>query len=159
MKRKYTDFSLCYYSLAISYFMMWTPFCAQKANYEHAIQCKDTIACPYCGLCNPDKVISIPDDSPPARRSTAHTVSSRFLSLESTEGPTARQDAIARAQKEERPHAGSLIHSTRPKSSVATKGKLISVRRTFAVNIHLHVGDLLDPELMIYEDWQTIRES
>ena len=35
---------------------VWTPFCRRRQNYEHAIDSKDDLSCPYCGQANPNRI-------------------------------------------------------------------------------------------------------
>jgi hypothetical protein len=137
---------------------MWKPYCSQRANYSHEVECLDAIACPYCGLANPAHVITIPD-SPPARQSTSHHISPRFEILNPASSNFARQNAIKKHQQEDRPNAGSLIHSSRPKTTLIPKSKLAAIQRKFPVYFHLYLGYLDDPDLKVYSDWQLIRMS
>lgn len=69
----------------------WTPFCRQKEQFEHAVHCSDDIACPYCGMKNPNistsqDIIFLPQTPPPSfgKRNTPIEISSSPPAHQST---------------------------------------------------------------------------
>jgi hypothetical protein len=141
----------------------WTPFCPKKAGIEHAVHCRDDLACSYCGKANPNPTIaqsahSVPEvvdlrDSPPARKSE-HS-QSRFSML-STASNTARQQSITRTRAvEDRPHAGTTILSARPK--LGTKSLENLTAKKHRVLVHIYTAELQDENLQTYGDWCSIR--
>lgn len=143
----------------------WTPFCKKRQDYEHEIHCKDDISCSYCGMANPrfldesprsatvsPEVILI-ESSPPAHQSSS---TQRFSQLDKS-SEIARQQSITRSKQKkiERPHAGSLALSARPKPSKTSRSQLIS--QTFAVNIYTYYGIIYDIDLHLCHEWTPIR--
>jgi len=144
----------------------WTPYCSKKRDYEHAAHCIDDISCSYCGMANPEfldpssppeadrEIIEI-SSSPPAQQSQS---THRFQQLDKS-SEIARQQSIARTQtqqkKQERPHAGSLALSARPKLPQNRQSQLIS--QTFAVNIYAFWGTIYDIDLHLCHDWTSLR--
>jgi hypothetical protein len=138
---------------------MWTPYCPKKANFHHDTRCLKDAACPYCGQPNPnsldsDEVIVIPD-SPPARQTLSQAIS------QPGPGNISRQKAIQETQnkRQEQLHAGSVVHSARPKTTTLTKGnRLMSVKKFFRLIVSIFIGNLENPKLRIYENWRSIRK-
>ena len=93
------------------------------------------------------------ESSPVAHQSTS---THRFQQLDKS-SEIARQQSIARTQqkKSERPHAGSLALSSRPKLPQNSRSQLIS--QTFAVNIYAFYGTIYDIDLHLCHDWTPIR--
>ena len=121
----------------------WHSFCKQKSNYEHTVQCNETISCSWCDLLNSwflDKslffssslkaVISI--DSSSLTQQIAST--SQFLQLDKT-SKTAHQQSIAQThqKKQEKSHAESCMLFICSKLSKNTQSQLIS--EIFSVHI------------------------
>jgi hypothetical protein len=97
---------------------MWTTaFYKQKANFEHAIRCKDDIAYPHCGQANPkhqDLMIFSSDSlSPPAMQTTLHYNPPVLSELDMEASSKACQNAIAYLPKPliSCPDIGSTIQS------------------------------------------------
>ena len=71
----------------------------------------------------------------------------------------AHQQSIVKTQaqrkRQERPHAGSLALSSRPKLPQNRQSQLIS--QTFAVNIYAFYGTIYDIDLHLCHDWTPIR--
>ena len=164
--------------------MPWTPFCTQRPGYNHDIQSANDLACPYCGQANPDpgrqtppprEIIVLDSPSPSAVQSIRYTAhepagtsvartSPRFAVLDQY-STTARQKSIMRTQQstEARPNAGTVVHSTRPRTTlpVSTKTRLASMRKSFPLSVQIYIGELDDLTLMIYDrtTWRHISQS
>jgi hypothetical protein len=161
--------------------MSWTPFCTQRPGYNHEIQNANDLACPYCGQANPapggrtpppGEIIILDSPSPPAVQSVRYTNHepailsaarpSPHFSVLDQQSNTARQKSITRSQQtaEARPNAGTIVHSTRPRTTlpVSAKVRLASIRKSFPLSIQIYIGELDDLTLMIYNSstWRHI---
>lgn len=145
----------------------WTPFCRKKRNFEHKAQCKDEEWCPYCGMTNPDFISQRPvtssndvilvSSSPPAQQTTSRH--DRFEQLERT-SEAVRQLGHSRQARPERPHAGSLALTNRPRSignanaAAGTRDRPVS--QSHKVILHLFYGTTYDYDLFQCDNWNQI---
>ena len=142
----------------------WHSFCKQKSDYEHAVQCNETISCSWCSLLNSqflDKSLSflsffkavISIDSSSLTQQTAST--SWFPQLDKT-SKTAHQQSIAQThqKKQEKSHARSCMLFTHSKLSKNTQLQLIS--KIFSVHICIYYDHTRDMNLYVCNDWKLI---
>ena len=142
----------------------WHSFCKQKSDYEHAVQCNETISCFWCDLLNLwflDKslfflsffkaVISI--DSSSLTQQTAST--SWFSQLDKT-SKTAHQQSIAQThqKKQEKSHVRFCMLFICSKLSKNTQSQFIS--KIFSMHICIYYDHTRDMNLYVCNDWKLI---
>ena len=142
----------------------WHSFCKQKSDYEHAVQCNETISCSWCSLLNSqflDKSLSflsffkavISIDSSSLVQQTASTL--WFLQLDKT-SKTACQHSIAQThqKKQEKSHVRSCVLFTHSKLSKNTWLQFIS--EIFSMHICIYYNYIKNMNLYVYNDWKLI---
>jgi hypothetical protein len=157
--------------------MEWGYYCSMKPGVIHSIDCPNDLVCEHCGKTNPEppskinnthvnpQIIEISDDdnaaAPPALRSIDERPIRVLPRLDPEPANVARQNAIKKTQQKdiERPHAGSIIHSFRPKQITVSSGRTIaSVKKGFRLLLILFFGEQDDARLGTYANWKQIRE-
>ena len=144
----------------------WCSFCKQKNDYEHAVQCNETISCSWCDLLNSqflDKSLSslsslkavISIDSSSLTQQTAST--SWFSQLDKT-SKTAHQQSIAQThqKKQEKSHVRFCMLFTHSKLSKNIQSQLIS--EIFSVHIYIYYDHIRDMNLYVCNDWKLISQ-
>jgi hypothetical protein len=151
----------------------WTPYCKNKSSYDHAEHHGGDVSCPYCGMDNPEyrgkqstpavnpnptnPPIIVLGSSPPAQQ-TAATRNNILLSSLDRESETARQQSIARTQqkKSDRPNAGSIALSARPK--LPKPGTLQSqlITPSYVVHVYVWRAATVDLDLELCENYESI---
>ena len=142
----------------------WHSFCKQKNDYEHTVQCNETISCSWCNLLNSwflDKFLSslsslktvISIDSNSLTQQIASTP--QFSQLDKT-SETAHQQSIAQThqKKQEKSHVRSHVLFICSKLSKNTQSQLIS--EIFSVHICIYYNHTRDMNLYVCNDWKLI---